>query len=201
MAGTACAGFRITLRRGGMDAASRAGGGVRQAWRRRNERDLTCVAANDTQRAAVFSLQVRRAHQQLRDELARIGEALGGDAQRPLHRRAFRNCDANSMASPRSWSRISDTKNAPSAPPSTTACQTPDGRGPCSSQASRSIRCPETVAGNAQRTQSQRTGRGGRRDGVGRAGVGGFAMVRLLLGGSRNAVLEQCGSCRETRSA
>jgi hypothetical protein len=85
MAGTACAGFRIALRRGGMDAASRAGGGVRQAWRRRNERDRTCVAANDTQRAAVFSLQLRRAHQQLRDELARIREALGGDAQRPLH--------------------------------------------------------------------------------------------------------------------
>jgi Hemerythrin HHE cation binding domain len=62
-----------------MNAASRAGGGVRQAWRRGNERDHTCVATNDTQRAAVFSLQLRRAHQQLRDELARIREALGGD--------------------------------------------------------------------------------------------------------------------------
>jgi hypothetical protein len=62
-----------------MDAASRAGGGVRQAWRRRNERDHTCVATNDTQRAAAFSLQLRRAHQQLRDELAQIRQALGGD--------------------------------------------------------------------------------------------------------------------------
>lgn len=62
-----------------MDAALRAGGGVRQAWRRENERDLTCVATNDAQRAEVFSLQIRRAHQQLRDELARIREALGGD--------------------------------------------------------------------------------------------------------------------------
>ena len=43
------------------------------------ERDHTCVAADDTQRAAAFSLQLRRAHQQLRDELARIREALGGD--------------------------------------------------------------------------------------------------------------------------
>src|ERR1039457_5084905 len=33
----------------------------------------------DTQRAAVVRLQLRRAHQQLRDELARIREALGGD--------------------------------------------------------------------------------------------------------------------------
>jgi Hemerythrin HHE cation binding domain len=57
----------------------RAGGGVRQAWRRRNERDHTCVAANDTQRAVAFSLQLRRAHQLLRDELARIREALGAD--------------------------------------------------------------------------------------------------------------------------
>jgi hypothetical protein len=62
-----------------MDAASRAGGGVRQAWRRRNERDHTCVATNDTQRAAAFSMQLRRAHQQLRDELAQIREAFGGD--------------------------------------------------------------------------------------------------------------------------
>jgi hypothetical protein len=62
-----------------MDAASRAGGGVRQAWGRRNERDHTCVATNDTQRAAALSLQLRRAHQQLRDELAQIREALGGD--------------------------------------------------------------------------------------------------------------------------
>jgi hypothetical protein len=37
------------------------------------------VAANDTQRAVAFSLQLRRAHQQLRDELARIRGALGGD--------------------------------------------------------------------------------------------------------------------------
>jgi hypothetical protein len=37
------------------------------------------VATNDTQRAAVFSRQLRRAHQQLRDELARIREALDGD--------------------------------------------------------------------------------------------------------------------------
>ena len=37
------------------------------------------MAANDTQRAVSFSLQLRRAHQQLRDELARIREALGGD--------------------------------------------------------------------------------------------------------------------------
>ena len=37
------------------------------------------MATNDTQRAAVFSLQLWRAHQQLRDELARIREALGGD--------------------------------------------------------------------------------------------------------------------------
>jgi hypothetical protein len=65
--------------RGGMDAASRAGGGVRQARRRGNERDHTCVATKDTQRAAVFSLQLRRAHQQLREELARIREALGRD--------------------------------------------------------------------------------------------------------------------------
>jgi hypothetical protein len=69
----------MALHRGGMDAASRADGGVRQAWRRRNERDHTLRGHNDTQRAAVFSLQLRRAHQQLRDELARIREALGGD--------------------------------------------------------------------------------------------------------------------------
>jgi hypothetical protein len=37
------------------------------------------VATNDTQRAAAFSLQLQRAHQQLRGELARIREALGGD--------------------------------------------------------------------------------------------------------------------------
>ena len=37
------------------------------------------MAANDTQRAVAFSLQLRRAHQQLRDELARIREALGAD--------------------------------------------------------------------------------------------------------------------------
>ena len=37
------------------------------------------MATNDAQRAEVFSLQIRRAHQQLRDELARIRAALGGD--------------------------------------------------------------------------------------------------------------------------
>lgn len=79
MAGTPCAEFRITLRRGGMNAASRAGGGLRQAWRRADERDHTRVATNGARRAAAFSLQLRRAHQQLRDELARIREALGGD--------------------------------------------------------------------------------------------------------------------------
>ena len=79
MAGTSRAGYGVVLRRGGMDAALRAGSGVRQAWRRRTERDHTWVATNDTQRAAVFSLQLRQAHQQLRDELARIREALGGD--------------------------------------------------------------------------------------------------------------------------
>jgi hypothetical protein len=62
-----------------MDAALRAGGEVRQAWRRGNERDHICVAANDTQRAVAFSLRLRCAHQQLSDELARIREALGGD--------------------------------------------------------------------------------------------------------------------------
>jgi len=83
------------------------------------------VATNDTQRAAVFSLQLRRAHQQLRDELARIREALGGDEHAvtglQVHCLAF--CSA--LATPHR------------------------GEG----QASRSIRCPETVAGNAPRTQ------------------------------------------------
>ena len=37
------------------------------------------MATNDRHRAVAFSLQLRRAHQQLRDELARIREALGGD--------------------------------------------------------------------------------------------------------------------------
>ncbi len=37
------------------------------------------MATNDTQRAAAFSLQLRRAHQQVRDELVQIREALGGD--------------------------------------------------------------------------------------------------------------------------
>lgn len=37
------------------------------------------MATDDAQRAAVFSFQLRRAHQQLSDELARIRDALGGD--------------------------------------------------------------------------------------------------------------------------
>src|SRR6516162_4308460 len=41
------------------------------------------------------------------------------------------------MASPRSQNRISDTRNASSALPLTTTCQTPGGRDPCSGQASR----------------------------------------------------------------
>ena len=52
---------------------------------------------------------------------------------------------------PRSWSRISDTKNVPSAPLSTTACRTPDGRGRCSGQPAHSNRCHETVLGNRPR--------------------------------------------------
>ena len=116
MAGTACAGFRIALRRGGMDAASRAGGGVRQAWRRRNERDHTCVAANDTQRAVAFSLQLRRAHQQLRDELAQIREALGADEHR------LTGCRSTAWRSAQPWPRITWAK--------TTACRTRRQRRP-----------------------------------------------------------------------
>ena len=76
MAGTACAGFRIALRHGGMGQFAcrwRSASGMEAQERK----DHTCVAANDTPRAVAFSLQLRRAHQQLRDELARIREAPG----------------------------------------------------------------------------------------------------------------------------
>jgi hypothetical protein len=60
-----------------MKAASRAGGGLRQAWRRENERDHDRVATSDQQRAVAFSQQLRQAHQDLRSGLTRIGEELG----------------------------------------------------------------------------------------------------------------------------
>lgn len=41
------------------------------------ERDRVCVATNDNQRAVAFSRQLRRAHQQLRDQLTRIRDELG----------------------------------------------------------------------------------------------------------------------------
>ena len=77
---------------------------------------------------------------------------LAGRRRRRLQRRVFRDCDVNSMASPRLQSRISDTRNAPSAPPSTSTWQTPGGPDPCSGQPSRNIRRPEAVAITAQRT-------------------------------------------------
>ena len=95
-------------RGGGMNAASRAGGGVRRAWRRGDERVHARVAANDAQRATVFSLRLRRAHQQLRDELARIRETLGGDEH------CLPGCRSTAWRSAQPWRRITGAK--------TTAC-------------------------------------------------------------------------------
>jgi hypothetical protein len=51
------------------------------------------VATNNSQRAVAFSLQLRRAHQQLRDQLTRIREELGRiehlEAELPAHCLAF----------------------------------------------------------------------------------------------------------------
>lgn len=43
----------------------------------RNERDHACVAANDDQRVAAFSSQLRQAHQQLTDQLTRLRREFG----------------------------------------------------------------------------------------------------------------------------
>ena len=68
------------------------------------------MAANDTQRAVSFSLQLRRAHQQLRDELARIREALGGDQHvvtgLQVHCLAF--CSASASVAPTPSSRAAN---------------------------------------------------------------------------------------------
>lgn len=52
-----------------MGAVSRAGGGQRQAWRRRTERDHSSVAAQDADRAVAWSRQLSQAHTTLRQQL------------------------------------------------------------------------------------------------------------------------------------
>ena len=54
--------------RGGVVAASRAGDGLRQAWRCGNEGPPP-VATHDRDRAVALSLQLARAHQELRNRL------------------------------------------------------------------------------------------------------------------------------------
>lgn len=71
----------LTPRCGGMHSASRAGGGLRQAWRRGTKGTTAVVAAHDNQRAVAFSLQLRQAHQRLRDQLTGIRGELGKNEQ------------------------------------------------------------------------------------------------------------------------
>ena len=52
-----------------MGAVSRAGGGQRQAWRRRTERDYSSVAAQDAGRTVAWSRQLSQAHAALRQQL------------------------------------------------------------------------------------------------------------------------------------
>jgi hypothetical protein len=52
-----------------MDAVSRTGGGQRQAWRRRTERDQSSVAARDADRAVAWSRQLNQAYAALRRQL------------------------------------------------------------------------------------------------------------------------------------
>jgi Hemerythrin HHE cation binding domain len=52
-----------------MGAVSRAGGGQRQAWRRRTERDHSSVAAQDADRTVAWSRQLNQAHAALRQQL------------------------------------------------------------------------------------------------------------------------------------
>lgn len=52
-----------------MGAVSRAGGGQRQAWRPRTERDHSSVAARDVDRTVAWSRQLNQAHAALRQQL------------------------------------------------------------------------------------------------------------------------------------
>lgn len=59
-----------------MLAASRVGGGLRQAWRCRTEGPPS-VASHDRDRAVALSLQLAQAHQQLRRQIHRLKADLG----------------------------------------------------------------------------------------------------------------------------
>lgn len=65
-----------------MCAVSRAGGGQRQAWRRRDRKGPCLVAAQDAGRAVAWSRQLTQAHaalrQQLHDLQADLGAAQAG---------------------------------------------------------------------------------------------------------------------------
>jgi len=65
-----------------MRAVPRAGGGSRQAWRRRNGRSSFLLPAPD--RTAALSTQLVRVHQEMRERLASLREqAVGGAGRRP----------------------------------------------------------------------------------------------------------------------